>query len=29
MITEPKEITDRYNGLPADKLAGIAKRDGR
>ncbi|BFO53476.1 hypothetical protein AVXHC19_02790 [Acidovorax sacchari] len=29
MITEPKEIADLYNGLPADKLAGIAKRDGR
>lgn len=29
MITEPKEIADLYSGLPADKLAGIAKRDGR
>lgn len=29
MITEPKEIADLYNGLPADKLASIAKRDGR
>lgn len=29
MITEPKEIADLYNGLPAEKLAGIAKRDGR
>lgn len=27
MITEPREITELYNGLPADKLAGIAKRD--
>jgi hypothetical protein len=29
MITEPREIAEFYNGLPADKLAGIAKRDGR
>lgn len=28
MITEPREIAEIYNGLPADKLAGIAKRDG-
>jgi hypothetical protein len=26
-ITEPKEINEIYNGLPADKLAGIANRD--
>lgn len=28
-ITEPQEIEDIYNGLPSDKLAGIAKRDGK
>lgn len=28
MITEPKEIAELYSGLPSDKLAGIAKRDG-
>lgn len=27
MITEPREIDEIYDGLPADKLAGIAKRD--
>lgn len=27
MITEPREIDEIYNGLPADKLAGISKRD--
>ena len=26
-ITEPREVEEIYNGLPADKLAGIAKRD--
>lgn len=26
-ITEPREINELYNGLPADKLAGIANRD--
>lgn len=29
MITEPREIDAIYNGLPADKLAGISKRDAR
>ena len=29
MITEPREVDDIYNGLPADKRAGIAKRDGK
>lgn len=29
MITEPREIAELYNGLPVDKLAGIAKRDGK
>lgn len=29
MITEPQEIAELYNGLPTDKLTGIAKRDGR
>ncbi len=28
MITEPKEIEKLYDSLPADKLAGISKRDG-
>ncbi len=28
MITEPKEIDQLYGSLPADKLAGIARRDG-
>jgi len=28
-ITEPREVDEIYNGLPADKLAGIAKRDGK
>lgn len=28
MLTEPKEIDELYGSLPADKLAGIAKRDG-
>jgi hypothetical protein len=28
MITEPREIDELYSSLPADKLAGIAKRDG-
>jgi hypothetical protein len=27
-ITEPREVDEIYGGLPADKLAGIAKRDG-
>lgn len=27
MITEPREIDQLYTSLPADKLAGIAKRD--
>lgn len=26
-ITEPREVEEIYNGLPADKLAGIEKRD--
>lgn len=26
-ITEPREVDEIYNGLPADKLAGIAARD--
>lgn len=26
-ITEPREVDEIYNGLPADKLAGIEKRD--
>jgi hypothetical protein len=26
-ITEPREISEIYNGLPADKLAGISNRD--
>lgn len=26
-ITEPREVDEIYNGLPADKLAGIALRD--
>ena len=26
-ISEPKEINEIYNGLPADKLAGITQRD--
>lgn len=26
-ITEPREINEIYSGLPADKLAGIVKRD--
>lgn len=26
-ITEPREIDELYNGLPADKLVGIANRD--
>ena len=29
MITEPREIDEIYGSLPADKLAGIAKRDGQ
>ena len=29
MITEPREVDEIYNGLPPDKLAGIAKRDGK
>ena len=28
MITEPKEIEDIYNSLPAEKLKGINERDG-
>ena len=28
MITEPREIDELYSSLPADKLVGIAKRDG-
>lgn len=28
-ITEPAEVDAIYNGLPADKLAGIARRDGK
>ncbi|WP_115552530.1 DUF4145 domain-containing protein [Xanthomonas arboricola] len=28
-ITEPREVEDIYNGLPADKLSGIAQRDGK
>ena len=28
MITEPREIDELYYSLPADKLVGIAKRDG-
>lgn len=28
MITEPKEIADLYNGLPAGKLQGVKQRDG-
>jgi len=27
MLTEPREIDEIYNGLPADKLKGIEKRD--
>ncbi len=29
MITEPKQINAMYSGLPADKVAGIQKRDGK
>ncbi len=29
MISEPREVEEIYNGLPADKRAGIAKRDGK
>lgn len=29
MITEPREIDQLYSSLPPDKLAGIAKRDGK
>ena len=29
MITEPREIEALYDSLPADKLAGIAKRDAK
>jgi hypothetical protein len=29
MITEPKEIADIYNSLPAEKLQGIQDRDNR
>jgi hypothetical protein len=28
-ITEPREVEEIYNGLPADKLAGIEQRDKR
>jgi len=28
-ITEPREVDEIYNGLPADKVAGINKRDKR
>lgn len=28
-ITEPREVEEIYNGLPADKLAGIANRDSK
>jgi hypothetical protein len=28
-ITEPREVQEIYNSLPADKLSGIAQRDGK
>lgn len=28
-ITEPREVDEIYNGLPADKLSGIAQRDAK
>lgn len=28
-ITEPREVEEIYNGLPADKLSGISQRDGK
>ena len=28
-ITEPREVEEIYNGLPADKLSGIAQRDSK
>ena len=28
-ITEPREVEEIYNGLPTDKLSGIAQRDGK
>ena len=29
MITEPREVEEIYNGLPADKLSGIMQRDSK
>ena len=29
LITEPKEIDELYNSLPANKLEGINKRDNK